>query len=128
MGNYVGRGESNRLATISQVDPINVVFGISEALYLRTVDKVDRKALERIDLILPDNSQYAFRGRYTNIGRALDEKTGTLQIEAQFPNPKGLLFLECLAACASPWKNPPVRCWSPSRLYLMLRDPRRSTS
>ena len=91
VGNYVGRGESNRLATISQVDPINVVFGISEALYLRTVDKVDRKALERIDLILPDNSQYAFRGRYTNIGRALDEKTGTLQIEAQFPNPKGLL-------------------------------------
>jgi len=91
VGNYVGRGESNRLATISQVDPINVVFGISEALYLRTVDKVDRKALERIDFILSDNSQYPFRGRYTNIGRAVDEKTGTLQIEAQFPNPKGVL-------------------------------------
>lgn len=91
VGNYVGRGESNRLATISQVDPINVVFGISEALYLRTVDKVDRKALESIDLILSDNSRYAFRGRYTNIGRAVDEKTGTLQIEAQFPNLKGVL-------------------------------------
>jgi membrane fusion protein, multidrug efflux system len=91
VGNYVGRGESNRLATISQVDPINVVFGISEALYLRTVDKVDRKALARIDLILSDHSQYPFEGHYTNIGRAVDEKTGTLQIEAQFPNPKGLL-------------------------------------
>jgi len=91
VGNYVGRGESNRLATISQVDPINVVFGISEALYLRTVDKVDRKALARIDLILSDNSLYPFRGRYTNIGRAVDEKTGALQIEAQFPNPKGIL-------------------------------------
>ena len=91
VGNYVGRGESNRLATISQVDPINVVFGISEALYLRTVDKVDRKALARIDLILSDNSQYPFQGRYTNIGRAVDEKTSTLQIEAKFPNPKGTL-------------------------------------
>src|ERR1035438_7658353 len=80
VGNYVGRGESNRLATISQLDPINVVFRISEALYLRTVDKVDRKALARIDLILSDNSQYPFQGRYTNIGSAVDEKTGTLQI------------------------------------------------
>jgi membrane fusion protein (multidrug efflux system) len=92
VGNYVGRGESSRLATISQLDPINVVFGISEAVYLRTVDKVDRKALERIELTLADDSVYPFRGRYTNIGRAVDEKTGTLLIEAQFPNPKGVLL------------------------------------
>ena len=92
VGNYVGRGESNRLAIISQLDPINVVFGISEAVYLRTVDKVDRKALQHIELILADDSVYPFQGRYTNIGRAVDEKTGTLLIEAQFPNPKGILL------------------------------------
>jgi len=92
VGNYVGHGESSRLATISQLDPINVVFGISETVYLHTVNKVDRKALERIELILADNSVYPFRGRYTNIGRAVDEKTGTLLIEAQFPNPKGILL------------------------------------
>jgi membrane fusion protein (multidrug efflux system) len=92
VGNYVGRGESNRLATISQLDPIDVGFGISETLYLHTVEKVDRQALERIELILSDNSTYPFRGRYTNIARAVDEKTGTLQVEAQFPNPKGILL------------------------------------
>ena len=92
VGNYVGHGESNRLATISPVDPINVVFGISEAVYLRTVNKVDRKALARIELILADGSVYPFRGHYTNIGRAVDEKTGTLPVEAQFPNPKGILL------------------------------------
>ena len=92
VGNYVGHGESNRLATISQVDPINVVFGISEAVYLRTVNKVDRKALARIELILADDSLYPFQGHYTNIGRAVDEKTGTLPVEAQFPNPKGVLL------------------------------------
>ena len=91
VGNYVGRGESNRLATISQIDPINVVFGISEALYLHTVDRVDRKALARIELILSDNSRYPFQGRYTNIGRAVDEKTGMLLVEAKFQNPKGIL-------------------------------------
>jgi membrane fusion protein, multidrug efflux system len=92
VGNYVGRGESSHLATISQLDPINVVFGISETLYLHTVNKIDRAALERIELILSDNSVYPFRGRYTNIARAVDEKTGTLLIVAQFPNPKGILL------------------------------------
>jgi membrane fusion protein (multidrug efflux system) len=92
VGNYVGRGESGRLATISQLDPINVVFGISETVYLHTVDKVDRKALEHIQLILADDSVYPFPGRYTNIGSAVDEKTRGLLIEAQFPNPKGILL------------------------------------
>ena len=92
VGNYVGHGESNRLATISQLDPIVVVFGISETLYLHTVDKIDREALKRIELTLSDHSVYPFRGRYTNIGRAVDEKTGTLLIVAQFPNPKGILL------------------------------------
>lgn len=92
VGNYVGHGESNRLATISPVDPIDVVFGISETTYLRTVNKVDRQALARIELILADDSLYPFLGRYTNIGRAVDEKTGTLLVEAQFPNPKGILL------------------------------------
>ena len=92
VGNYVGQGESNRLATISQTDPINVLFGISETLYLHTVDKIDREALKRIELTLSDNSVYPFRGKYKNIGRAVDEKSGTLLIVAQFPNPKGVLL------------------------------------
>ena len=93
VGNYVGRGESNLLATISQLDPINVVFSIPETLYLRTSAKgVDRAALDRIELILSDSSTYPFRGRFTNLGRAVDEKTGTLMVVAQFPNSKGILL------------------------------------
>lgn len=93
VGNYVGRGEPTRLATISQLDPIKVVFSIPETLYLRTSSKgVDRTALDRIELILSDNSAYPFRGRFTNVGRAVDSKTGTLLVEAQFPNSKGILL------------------------------------
>jgi membrane fusion protein (multidrug efflux system) len=70
VGNYVGHGESNRLATISQLDPIDVVFGISETLYLHTVNKIDREALKRIELTLSDNSVYPFRARIrTSDGR-----------------------------------------------------------
>lgn len=92
VGNYVGRGEPTRLATISPLDPINVGFGISEPLYILTITKgVDRVALAHLELVLADNSTYPFRGRYANLGRAMDAKTGTIQIEAQFPNPKGIL-------------------------------------
>ena len=92
VGNYVGRGESNLLAHISQIDPIKVDFSISETLYLRTRDTVDRKALEHIELILADDSVYPFRGRFTSIARAVDEKTGALLLTANFPNPKGILL------------------------------------
>jgi membrane fusion protein (multidrug efflux system) len=93
VGNYVGRGESSRLATISQLDPIDVDFSISEALYLRTSAKgVDRAALNRIEFILADNSTYPFPGRFSSLGRAVDEKTGTLPVVAQFPNSKGILL------------------------------------
>jgi membrane fusion protein (multidrug efflux system) len=91
VGNYVGRGEANRLATISPIDPINVGFSIPEPLYLRTYAKVDRNAMAHLEFILADNSTYPLRGRYTNIGRAMDAKTGTILIEAQFPNPTGIL-------------------------------------
>lgn len=91
VGNYVGRGEASRLATISPIDPINVGFSIPEPLYLRTYAKVDRNAMAHLEFILADNSTYPFRGRYTNIGRAMDAKSGTILIEAQFPNPTGIL-------------------------------------
>jgi membrane fusion protein (multidrug efflux system) len=91
-GNYVGRGGSNRLATISRVDPIHVVFGISETLYLRTVNTVETTALDRIELVLADNSVYPFRGRFTHLEGGVDERTGTLLAVAQFKNPKAVLL------------------------------------
>jgi len=93
VGNYVGRGIPRVLCTISQVDPINVGFSIPETLYLHTTNgRVDHEALNHIELILADNSTYPFRGRYTTLGRAMDEKTGTLAMVAQFPNPRDVLL------------------------------------
>jgi membrane fusion protein (multidrug efflux system) len=75
------------------LDPIDVDFNMSETHYLSTTTRVvDRAALNRIELTLADNSVYPFRGRFTNIGRAVDEKTGTLPVVAQFPNAKGILL------------------------------------
>jgi membrane fusion protein (multidrug efflux system) len=74
------------------VDPIHVVFGISETIYLRTVNTVKTAALDRIELTLSDSSVYPFRGRFTHLEGGVDEKTGTLLAVAEFQNPKALLL------------------------------------
>ena len=92
LGNYVGRGEPTRLATISPLDPINVGFSIPEQLYILTYTRgIDHAAMARLEFILADHSSYPWRGHYTNIGRTMDAKSGTIEIEAQFPNPTGML-------------------------------------
>ncbi len=93
VGNYVGHGQATLLATISQIDPVRLVFNISEQLYLRTITKgADRAGLENIELVLSDNGTYPYRGRFAFLGRTVEAKTGTLAVEAEFPNPKGGLL------------------------------------
>jgi len=43
------------------------------------------------EMILADGSRYPYRGRLYAVNRQVDTKTGTLQIEAIFPNPGNLL-------------------------------------
>jgi membrane fusion protein (multidrug efflux system) len=97
-GNLVGKSEPTLLATISAVDPIYVDFPVVEADYLRLAPRVRLDARGRaqateyrLDLFLADGSQYPQKGRVTFVDRALDPKTGTIAVRAEFPNPKKLL-------------------------------------
>ncbi len=93
VGNQVSRGQSSPLATISQLDPIRLVFNVPESLYLHIIGKgADRSSLDRIELILSDDSRYSHPGRFAFLGRAVETKTGTLAVEAEFPNPQGRLL------------------------------------
>src|SRR5262245_57970447 len=90
-GNLVGRGEPTLLATMSTYDPIKISATVSEVDYLRFA----RRAAERgkatqespIELVLADGTRYPLRGRLTTLDRTVDPKTGTIVVEAQFPNP-----------------------------------------
>jgi membrane fusion protein (multidrug efflux system) len=94
-GNLVGKGEATLLDTVSSIDPIRVNATISEAEYLRFF--AQRKgggngaASAPLELILADGSVYPQQGRLVIVDRAVDQKTGTLTIAAEFPNPEGLL-------------------------------------
>jgi membrane fusion protein, multidrug efflux system len=92
-GNLVGRGEPTLLATISTLDPLRVSFSLSEAEYLKIAERMASAAQRplALDLILADGSVFPHKGRAVIAERAVDEKTGTLTIVAEFANPERLI-------------------------------------
>ena len=116
-GTLVGRGATTLLTRISKVDPIHVRFSISESDYLfyarrrepndaaagkggasgksgksSTPGAGAKSAKEaEFQLILADGSIHPHLGSLVFIDRNVDAKTGTIRLEAAFPNPGGLI-------------------------------------
>ncbi len=96
-GNLVTAGES-LLTTVSVIDPIHARFSLSEQEYLRLMRaRLAGELPERdedarpFEIILADGSLHPERGRVAFLDRSVDARTGTLNVEASFPNPDGLL-------------------------------------
>jgi membrane fusion protein (multidrug efflux system) len=93
-GNLVGQGEPTLLVTVSSVNPMRMLVSISERDYL-LYEKIQRgkKAQPKtgIELVLADGSAYPQKGKIVTVDRAIDLKTGTLSLIAEFPNPTGVL-------------------------------------
>ena len=95
-GNFVGPGQNPVLATMSSVDPMRVIFGVSEEQYLHfyklATEAKSAGAPELVyKLILANDSVYPYQGKVVGIDRAVDPKTGTLKAGVSFPNPNNLL-------------------------------------
>jgi RND family efflux transporter MFP subunit len=90
-GNLVGHGQATVLATLSAIDPIKVIFGIPESGFLYLKRKNPKDISTELQMVLSDNSTYAHKGRVKFIERAVDLKTGTMEVQGVFPNPDGLL-------------------------------------
>lgn len=95
VGELVGKGEPTLLATMSTLDPIWFYCAVSEAEYLRAEKKVRStgKSISELpmSLILSDGSVHPVKGKFVFIDRAVDTKTGTLRVRAEFPNKEGIL-------------------------------------
>jgi len=90
--------QSTLLTTVSTVDPIKVYFPVSEREYLNYVkehpDAAKRgvqESLSPFELILADGSVYPHKGIFSFADRQVDVKTGTLRLQAVFPNPGNVL-------------------------------------
>lgn len=92
--------ESTVLTTVSQVDPIKVLFPISEKMYLRFAERIQHAAAAPdaarshrtdLELILVDGSVHPHKGRVALPDRQVDVKTGTITLVGYFPNPGNVL-------------------------------------
>jgi membrane fusion protein (multidrug efflux system) len=99
-GTLVGRGESTILTHISQIDTIHVRFTLAERDYLtyaRRFGEATKAAAPStrdqypFQLILADDSVLPDRGRLIFVDRNVDPTTGTILLEAAFPNPQQLV-------------------------------------
>jgi len=96
IGDLVGPGDANPLATISTVDPIKVYFQISEQDYLkvaqeRTEANGTKPAPPPVEIILADGTLYPRQGKFSAVDRQVDNQTGTIRLAALFPNPDNVL-------------------------------------
>lgn len=93
VGNLVGSGQNTLLTTISKVDPIRVRFSVSERDYLEYSKKFGRGVAQNtpIEMVLADGVTHPHPGHLTFADRIIDSETGTLLLEASFPNPTGVV-------------------------------------
>jgi membrane fusion protein (multidrug efflux system) len=102
VGEYVGRSPNPVvLNVVSQTDPIRVRFSINEREYLRisrefanrmrNIEDVDTDR-HTLQLILADGLIHEYRGDVVSFDAAIDPNTGTLTLEADFPNPDRIVL------------------------------------
>lgn len=93
-GTLVGQGNTTLLTRISQIDPIHVRFSLPEKddlYYFRRREELKQNAGDMpqlpFRLMLADGSTLPGEGRPVFVDRAVDPTTGTIMLEAAFPNP-----------------------------------------
>ncbi len=90
VGDLVGKGQPTLLASISTLDPIWFYCSVSEVQYLKAENEIRRTGKKiaelPVSLILADGSVHPIQGKFVFIDRAVDAKTGTLRMRAEFAN------------------------------------------
>lgn len=104
VGDFVGR-EPNPviLNTVSQTENVKVRFFLSESDYLYlgreatrrlehiSADELDEQEKIKLELILSDGTTYDQKGIVDFVDRGINASTGSILVQANFPNPKLLL-------------------------------------
>jgi membrane fusion protein (multidrug efflux system) len=87
VGGLVTRNAAQPLTTIVPRDPIWVRFKVSEG-EMSAYRRLANSSSWPLQLILSDGTVYGRAGRLENTANQVDPKTGTLELQATFPNPE----------------------------------------
>ena len=89
VGGLVSKSSPTPLTTIVPLDPIWVRFKVSESEYLTYQNRKNRPAPSSfaLEMLLADGTRHPYIGHIQNFVNQVDSKTGTLELQATFPNP-----------------------------------------
>lgn len=97
IGDLVGPGTGN-LTTVSTIDPIKAYYQVTEQAYINftrlfTTESNRYERLKQLEtqLILTDGKPYPLMGTNFAVDREIGATTGSLRVEALFPNPNYVL-------------------------------------
>ena len=96
-GALVGHGDATLLATIEQLEPVDVLFTQPNADVLRLRSALAAGRLKATDsriveLIMENGQPYPHKGRLIFSDLSVDPGTGAVTLKAEFPNPQRLLL------------------------------------
>jgi membrane fusion protein (multidrug efflux system) len=91
VGGLVTPTSQQPLTTIVPLDPIWIRFKVTEPEYL-AFKRRGNLTQSPLALVLADNSEFPSKGRVENTVNQVDPKTGTLELQARFPNPQHTLL------------------------------------
>lgn len=98
VGEFVGQMPNPVVLNfVSLTDPIRVRFSIDERRYLQIARRLreaenNEEPREALELILADGTLHEHRGHTIASDAAVDPATGTFTLEADFPNPGGIIL------------------------------------
>jgi len=98
IGDLVGTGSNMVLTSVSTLDPVKVVFPVSESEYLGAAERLSQSLAkpiserpEVIELILADGNTFPSKGRLLSVDRQVNTATGTILVTALVKNPGNIL-------------------------------------
>lgn len=98
LGSLVSSNTTEPLTTVSSIGNVFAYFAMNEKALLNFTKSgsggslaAKIKQLPAVSLLLSDGSTYPEKGRIETVNGLINTETGTVNIRARFPNPKGII-------------------------------------
>ena len=91
-GNIVQANGTTTLVTITQLQPITVIFPMAENYISQVEDQVRRGRTLGVDALDREDQHELAKGTFLTMDNQVDTTTGTVRVRATFPNTRNELF------------------------------------
>jgi RND family efflux transporter MFP subunit len=91
-GNLVQTGGTEGLVTVTQVDPISVIFTLPQELLTTVQGLTHGRQFAHVGAFDRDGGVLLAEGKLTTIDNQVDASTGTIRLRAEFVNKEGKLW------------------------------------